>query len=142
MKPLPLASLALFLTIMGAVAWALMVKPTSEDKQLADGVAIFCSRELGNLPELSLAVPTPDGKAYAHHAATGKLVVIAIYGYRSEMERQRARSVVRQSFLEFPTLQAVSLDFYTKMPFWKTQDGTFTHGKAMFESSELIGRHS
>ena len=140
MKPLSLVSLALLVWVMGAVVWALLDKPTAEDKLLAQDVAAYCARELGNLPVLSLESPTPDGKAYAHHAATGRLVVIAIYGYRSELDMQRARNVVRLSFQEFPALEAISLVFYTTMPFWKTEDGTYTHGKALFESRELINR--
>lgn len=141
MKAFQRALLALCLSILAAVVWALLDKPTAEDKQLADRVAIFCARELGNLPELSLEAPTPDGKAYAHRAATGGLVVFSIYGYQSEADMQKARNAVRLSFSQFPTLKAVSLVFYSKIPFWKTQDGTLTHGKAMFESRELISRN-
>ena len=53
--------LALLVSIMGAVACALLNKPTADDKLLAEGVAAYCSRELGNLPKLSLEKPTPDG---------------------------------------------------------------------------------
>ncbi|WP_062627619.1 hypothetical protein [Ferriphaselus amnicola] len=140
MKPLSLAKLAVAAAFLSLVGWSLLDEPTSQNKQLADSVAGYFAMELGGLPELSLEKPVEGGRSYAHHAATGNVVVLALYGFRTEEDVQKAREAARRSFEKFPSLAAISLVFYTQMPFWSLADGSFSHGKALFVSRELINR--
>jgi hypothetical protein len=140
MKPLLLAKLTVAAAFSILVGWSLLDKPTSENMQLADAVAGSYALELGGLPELSLEKPVDGGRSYAHHAATGNVVVISLYGFRTEDEMHKAREAAQRSFKKFPSLAAISLVFYTQMPFWPLADGSFSHGKALFVSRELINR--
>jgi hypothetical protein len=140
MKPLLLAILTVAAAFLSIVGWSLFDKPTSQNMQLAASIAGYYAMELGGLPELSLEKPVDGGKSYAHHAATGNVVVLSLYGFRTEDDVRKARQAARRSLDKFPSLAAISLVFYTQMPFWPLADGSFSHGKALFISRELIQR--
>lgn len=78
--------------------------------------------------------------SYAFRGITDRVLVLVYFGFTTPEEIAHVKQTVNRSFVHFPSVQAISIEFFEAVPFRQAKDGSYSRSKALFIGQERIVR--